>query len=216
VAEAVLAGLRTGAALYGVPVVGGHTTIEEGLPAGLSTFGVGRARSTLRARDARAGDRVTLVTCLEGEMVAGEDGDHFSHLRGPRRDRARSDLDLMPEAAEAGDAWAARDVSMPGVAGSLLQFCESAGGLGCALDLDALPVPPGATLERWLLAFPSYAFLLVGDPVAIAARAAARGLTSASLGTLDDSGVLRLAAGGVEEPVWDLGAEGLTGLRPPS
>ena len=58
---------------------------------------------------------------------------------------------------------------MPGVAGSLLQLCESAGGLGCALDLDRLPVPPGLTLDRWLLTFPSYGFLLVGDPAPLGA-----------------------------------------------
>ena len=71
-------------------------------------------------------------------MVAGAGGrSFFSHLRGPRRRaRAARTSTLLAEAAEAGEAWAARDVSMPGVAGSLLQLCESAGGLGCALDLD--------------------------------------------------------------------------------
>ncbi len=101
---------------------------------------------------------------------------------------------------------------MPGVAGSLLQLCESAGGLGCALDLDALPVPAGVALEEWILAFPSYGFLLVGDPAALAARAAAAGLTCARIGTLDGGGRLRLRAGGAEELVWDLTAEPLTGL----
>jgi selenophosphate synthetase-related protein len=105
---------------------------------------------------------------------------------------------------------------MPGVAGSLLQLCESAGGLGCALDLDALPIPPGLTLDRWLLTFPSYGFLLVGDPEPLGARFAAAGLTLARAGTLDGSGVLRLASGGGEEPVWDLGEHDLTGLRPPA
>lgn len=216
VATAVLDGLRTGAGLYRVPVLGGHTTVERDAAPALSTFAVGRADAPLRAASARPGDAVTLVACLEGEMRPGDGGDHFSHLRGPRRDRARDDLELLPEAAEAGEAWAARDVSMPGLAGSLLQLCESAGGLGCALDLAAVPVPPGTTLERWLLAFPSYAFLVVGDAAALAARAGARGLTAARVGTLDDSGVLRLAAGGDEEPVWDLGAEPLTGLGPGS
>ena len=89
------------------------------------------------------------------------------------------------------------------------------GGLGCALDLDRLPVPPGITLERWLVTFPSYAFLLVGDPPALATRFEAAGLTLAQVGTLDGSGVLRLAAGGDEAPVWDLGEQDLTGLRPP-
>jgi uncharacterized protein len=212
VAGELLAGLRIGAGLYDVPVVGGHATVEEGIPAGLSTFAVGRARSPLSARNARPGDAVTLLACLEGEMLVGAGRSFFSHLRGPRRERAGADLAIVAEAADAGDAWAARDVSMPGVAGSLLQLCESAGGLGCALDLEALPVPAGLPLERWLVTFPSYAFLLVGDPSAIAERAAGAGLAAARVGALDDTGRLRLAAAGEEESVWDLAAEPLTGL----
>ena len=41
------------------------------------------------------------------------------------------------------------------------------------------------------------------------------GFTLAQVGTLDGSGVLRLAADGEEAPVWDLGEQDLTGLRPP-
>ncbi len=216
IAGEILEGLRIGAALYGVPVVGGHATIEGSSAPGLSTFAVGRARAPLAARNARAGDAVSLAVCLEGEMVRGPEGDFFSHLRGPRRDRAEADLALLAEAAEAGEAWAARDVSMPGVAGSLLQFCESAGGLGCALDVEALPVPEGVPLGDWLLAFPSYAFLLAGDEQALAERFGAAGLTLARLGTLDGSGALRLRAAGREEQVWDLSRHDLTGLRPPA
>jgi selenophosphate synthetase-related protein len=214
VAGELLAGLRDGADLYGVPVVGGHATIDAAAAPSLSTFAVGRAIAPLRARNARAGDAVSLVACLEGEMLAGAEGAFFSHLRGPRRSLAREDLALPAAAAEAGEAWAGRDVSMPGVAGSLLQLCESAGGLGIALDLEALPVPAGVALEQWILAFPSYAFLLVGDPDALAARAGAAGLTCGRLGVLDDSGRLRLRAGDEEQLVWDLGAEPLTGLSP--
>ena len=103
---------------------------------------------------------------------------------------------------------------MPGVAGSLLQLCESAGGLGCALDLDALPAPAGLPLGRWLLTFPSFAFLVVGEPEALARRVAPTGLTLARVGALDDGGVLRLRAGGEEAQVWDLAREPLTGMGP--
>ncbi len=197
-----------------MPVVGGHATIEGSAGPGLSTFAVGRAAAPLSARNARPGDAVHLAVCLEGEMVQGPEGLFFSHLRGPRRGRAAADLALLADAAEAGEAWAARDVSMPGIAGSLLQFCESAGGLGCALDMDALPVPPGVALSDWLLCFPSYAFLLAGDPEALAARFGAAGLTLARVGTLDASATLRLRAGDREEPVWDLARRALTGMRP--
>jgi selenophosphate synthetase-related protein len=215
-AEEVLEGLRIGAGLYRVPVLGGHATVEDGAAPALSTFAVGRVRAPLAAANARPGDAVVLVACLEGEVMVGAGSNFFSHLRGPRRDRAADDLALLPDVAEAGDAWAARDVSMPGVAGSLLQLCESAGGLGCALDLDALPAPPGLPLERWLLTFPSFAFLVVGDAEALVGRAGAAGLAAARVATLDATGRLRLAGAGREEPVWDLTDEPLTGFGGPA
>lgn len=215
VAREVLDGLRAGALLYRVPVLGGHTTVEPDQGPALSAFGVGRATSPLRAADAQPGDAVSFVTCLEGEMMGGMGGaSFFSHLRGPRRDRAATDLALLPELAEAGEAWAARDVSMPGIVGSLVQMCESAGRLGCAVDVGAIPVPPGVTLERWLVTFSSYGFLVVGDPAAIAARAAERDLACARIATLDATGAVRVVSGDVEALVWDLASEPLTGLSP--
>ena len=52
---------------------------------------------------------------------------------------------------------------MPGIAGSLLQMIEGA-GTGATLDLDALPRREGAPIERWLLTFPSFGFLLAAAP----------------------------------------------------
>ena len=54
------------------------------------------------------------------------------------------------------------------------------------------------------------------DEQALAERFGAAGLTLARLGTLDDSGALRLRAEGREEQVWDLSRHHLTGLRPPA
>ena len=214
-AREVLEGLRAGAALYRVPVLGGHTTVEPGQQSALSTFAVGRAVEPLRAANAQAGDAVSLVCCLEGELVGGMgQAGFFSHLRGSRRDRVRGDLALLAEAAEAGEAWAARDVSMPGIVGSLVQLCEAAGDLGIVVDVAAIPVPSGVTLERWLVTFPSYGFLVVGDTDALARRFGSAGLTCAPIGALDASGAVRLATGGSEAVVWDLGVEPLTGLRP--
>lgn len=214
-AREVLAGIGAGAALYGVPVVGGHTTVEPGAPPALSAVAVGRAVRPLRGAAARAGDAVCLVACLEGEAVPDAGGGvFFSHLRGPRRGRAAADLGLVADAAEAGEAWSGRDVSMPGLAGSLLQLLEGAGGLGCALDLERVPTPRGLAPHEWLRAFPSYGFLLVGDPESLGRRFGAAGLACAPIGRLDASGRLRLARAGEEALVWDLGEEPLTSLGP--
>lgn len=208
-----LAGVAEGARLYGVPVVGGHTTVAAGEAPALSVFGAGSAVAELSIARAGPGDVLCLITCLEGEALEGADGQVlFSHLRGARRDRAGEDLRRIPEAGAAGEIRAARDVSMPGLAGSLVQMLEGADGLGCALRIADVPRPPGMGLARWLCTFPSYGFLVVGDAGALAARFGGAGLTVAEVGVLDDSAAVRLSDGGREELVWDLAAEPLTGL----
>lgn len=214
VVREVLEGIKLAADLYGVPVVGGHTTVRDG-EAGLSTFAVGRSERPLRAANARPGHAVCLAVSLEGEMVTGPDGAlFFSHLRSNRRLRAAADLALLADLAEAGEGWAARDVSMPGIVGSLLQFLESAGGLGCALEVDAIPTPVGVALEDWIACFPSYAFLICGAPALLHARFGAAGLTCVQIGVLDGSGALRLRDGSDEVVVWDLTTAPLAALRP--
>lgn len=208
----MLDGIKAAADLYGVPVVGGHTTVRAGEPS-LSTFGLGWSGRPLRAENARPTDVLCFLTNLDGEMVAGPDGSlFFSHLRGGRRDQAAADLALLTVIAETGEAWACRDVSMPGLAGSLLQFMESAGGFGCALDVGAIPVPDGIALGDWIVAFPSYGFLLCGDPGRLERRAADAGLTCVQVGVLDGTGRLRLADGAGEVEVWDLRREPLAAL----
>jgi selenophosphate synthetase-related protein len=71
----------------------------------------------------------------------------------------KTDGEALVEVAERGLAHAARDVSMPGIAGSLLQMIEGA-GCGATLDVDAIRGREDAPLERWLLTFPSFGFLL--------------------------------------------------------
>jgi hypothetical protein len=83
------------------------------------------------------------------------------------------------------------------------------------LDLDAVPVPAGVSLERWLCCFPCFAFLLCVPPgleERCLAAFAARGLAAAVAGTLNDTGLLRLRLTGQEATAFDLGTESITNL----
>jgi selenophosphate synthetase-related protein len=214
-AARVLDGLAWAAGLLGVAVAGGHLTI--GGPPALSASCTGAARALLRARDARPGDVLLAAFCLDGTLRDTPGAAIFTSLRDRAPDRLRDDGEALVEVAEAGLCRAARDVSMPGVAGSLLQMLELTGGCGATLDLDRLPRPAGVALDRWLLAFPSFGFVLAAPPERAAAAAAAftrRGLACAPCGAFDGSRVLRLAAGGATAEVWDLAAVPLTRPRP--
>ena len=214
VARRALEGLRHASELYDVPVVGGHLTIHDGPPA-LSAFGLGRASpgKALSVTNAAPGQRLLLAGCTEGMMRA--DFPFFGSF-DQRGTELAGDVRLLAALAESGAAVAAKDVSMAGILGSLGMLLEC-GGLGVTVDLDALPRPDDVGLIDWLGCFPCVVFLLcapAGRETECARRFHDRGLAAGVIGTLDDSGLLRITAGGDTAAVLDVRTEPVTGLRP--
>jgi uncharacterized protein len=210
-AETVLDGIAWAAGLLGVDVVGGHTTI--GSAAALSASCTGVATKPLRGVNARPGDVLLAAFSLEGRYTEGTR--FWSSLRDRAPERLRDDGEALVEVAESGAVHAARDVSMPGVAGSLLQLLETA-GCGATLDIDKLPRPHGVEIELWLMSFPSFGFLLAAPPDRADDATEPflrRGLACAPCGRLDDSRALKLASSGESATVWDLAREPFTHLH---
>ena len=209
----VLEGMRWASGLYDVPVVGGHLTVTEG-PPGLSAFGLGRADFPLSAQAAASGQSLMIGCCLDGQMRP--DFPFFPSF-DERGTKLAGDVRLLAEGAEGGWVAAAKDVSMAGLVGSLAMLLEC-NRLGVSLDLDALPVPAGVTLERWINCFPCLSFLMCVPPgrEEDCLRAfGLRGLAAAAVGTLDDTGLLRLSSAGQTETVFDLAVESVTNLARP-
>jgi uncharacterized protein len=207
-AEAVLDGIAWASGLLGVPVVGGHLTL--GHEPALSASCTGVAARPLRSAEARPGDTLLAAFCTDGRYRG--DGLFFSSLRDRSPEALRDDGEALVELAEAGLCRAARDVSMPGTAGSLLQLIEVA-GCGAVLDVDRLPRPRDVPIERWLLTFPSFGFLLAIRPESADDAAQPflrRGLACAPCGELDSSSSLSLVASGRMTTVWDLAREPFT------
>ena len=214
VIQQVLEGMRWASRLYQVPVVGGHLTITAG-PPGLSAFGLGRADRPLAARAAEPGQSLVVACCVEGRMRA--DFPFFPSF-DERGEQLAGDVRLLAEGARDGWVAAAKDVSMAGLVGSLAMLLEC-NRLGVTLDLDALPVPAGVSLEQWLCCFPCFAFLLcvpAGQEGHCLKAFADRGLAAAVTGTLDATGLLRLRLAGQEATAFDFGTESVTNLARPA
>ncbi len=214
VIQQVLEGMRWAAGLYQVPVVGGHLTVTDGHPA-LSAFGLGRADRPLSAQSAEEGQSLVVGCCIEGTMRA--DFPFFPSF-DERGERLAGDVRLLAEGASRGWVTAAKDVSMAGLVGSLAMLLEC-NRLGVTLDLDAVPVPPGVSLEQWITCFPCFAFLLC-VPAGLEGEClrafADRGLAAAVAGTLDGTGRLRLCSAGRVATAFDLAAESVTNLARPA
>ena len=211
-ADPILAGLSDAAALYGVPVVGGHTNTRA--EAGnLAVAVLGRAGPRLLTSfDAAPGDDLVADIDLRGRFR--DPHPYWDASTGAPGERLRGDLALLPGLAEDGLACAAKDISMAGVVGTALMLleCSKVGGV---IDLDAIPRPDHTPLARWLTAFPSFGYLLGVRPdrtPAVCARFAERGIAAARIGGLDASRVVRVRGGGGEEAVvWDFVASPLIG-----
>ncbi|WP_437547869.1 sll0787 family AIR synthase-like protein [Sorangium sp. So ce367] len=209
--EPVWEGMVAASRAYGVPIVGGHTSARSPYNA-LAVAIAGRARRLITSFAARPGDVLVAAIDLRGEMHA--EHPFWNASTGADPARLRGDLEVLPALAEAGLCDAGKDISMGGVAGTLLMLLETSGA-GAVLDLDAVPRPRDVPLARWLLAFPSYGFLLSVRPEVageVLSAFARRGIASAAVGAVDGSRRLILQAAGERQTLWDLSAEPLTGL----
>jgi len=201
-ADPLLAGLREAASVYGVPIVGGHTNTrtERGQ---LAVAILGRAKRLITSFDASDGDVLVAAIDLRGGFRGASP--YWDATTGAPATRLRADLEILPELAEAGLVAAGKDISMAGLVGTAMMLLESS-GRGGRIEVDAVPCPAGVPLERMLLAFPSFGFLLsVGSAHvgAVLARFAERDIACAAIGTVDRSRKMRLWRDGEDIEIWD-------------
>ncbi|NTA83857.1 sll0787 family AIR synthase-like protein [Agrobacterium tumefaciens] len=182
-ATPVLEGMRAASSAFGVPIVGGHTNIrtERGQ---LSVAIIGRAKKLLTSFDARPGD--VLVAAIDHRGRYREPFNNWEAATDAPPVRLRADLELLPEIAEAGLALSAKDISQGGIVGTAIMMAECS-RVGIDIDVSAIPLPAGVSLDRWLATFPSFGYLLSVAPdkvEAVIARFTARGVTAAAIGSV--------------------------------
>lgn len=210
VTDEVMRGLRDGAAMYDVPIVGGHLTGSAGPPS-LSAFAIGSADRVLSMANVRPGQVLLFACFLDGHLR--DDFPFFTSIDNQAHRLAR-DVRVLAEVASRGLAVAAKDVSMAGSLGSLAMLLEFTRH-GATVDLDRLPMPADTDPLRWLVAFPTYAFWLTAEPhVATTCIEAftANDLVCAPVGEITDDSRLLISAGGRQRELFDLDRETVTGL----
>src|ERR1700683_2232961 len=214
-AEPMLTGMREASLAFGVPVVGGHTNIRTDRSQ-LSVAILGRANRLLTSFDASPGDRLIAAVDLRGRYR--EPFSNWEAATDAPHSRLRGDIELLPAIAEAGLSRAAKDISQGGIVGTAAMLAECS-RLAIDIDLAAVPKPDGVTLERWLLPFPSFGYLISVEPHDVAevtARFTARGIAAADIGTVAHGSRLTVGAGIASETIWDFAQKPLIGAAPPS
>ena len=208
-------GMRDNAKRFNVPIVGGHVQATADEPS-LALAIMGRAKKLITSFDAKPGYALVLVTNMDGRWL---EKSNYWNCTLPRHDaNLVGNLELLPEAAEAGLTCAGKDVSMAGIAGTLVMLAECS-GVGAYIDTDSVPVPGGYDREVWLepflRAFFSYGFLLSAREEKLPELVRpflARGLYAARIGGFRDGSQVMLQQGGRSALLQDWGKQPFIGF----
>jgi AIR synthase-related protein len=212
-AAPVLAGLKAASAAYGVPVVGGHTNVRTDR----SQFSVailGRANKLLTSFDAEPGDVLIVAIDLRGRYR--EPFSNWEAATDAPPARLRGDIELLPAIAEAGLSRAAKDISQGGIVGTAAMLAECS-NVAIEIDVNTIPKPDGVALERWLLTFPSFGYLLSvkrQHASEVIARFAARDIAAAAVGRVSHGSRVSISDGVTSETIWDFATAPLIGAAP--
>jgi uncharacterized protein len=211
ISQPLLAGMVAAAQAYQVPIVGGHTNSHSSYNA-LSVAILGRARRLISSFRAQPGDRLLAAIDLRGQLHSQHPFWNAATKADP--EQLRADLELLPTLAEKGLCNAGKDISMGGIIGTTLMLLETS-NCGAVLDLDGVLVAPDIPLDRWLVSFPSYGFLLSVRPQfvpMVQQMFVDRQISCCDIGEIQADRQLILQSQGESTLFWDFEQAALTGF----
>ena len=210
-AGAIFDGMRAAAERFGVPIVGGHTNLGTDRSQ-LSVAILGKAKTLLTSFDARPGDRLLAAIDLRGRYR--EPFSNWEAATDAPAGRLRGDLELLPMIAEAGLSRAAKDISQGGIVGTAAMLAECS-GVAIDIDVTAVPRPDDVPLDRWLMTFPSFGYLIAapaGTVGTILELFAARGIAAADIGAIRAGSAVTITDGAATKLIWDPAERPLLGF----
>lgn len=212
----IFAGMAEGVRLFGVPVVGGHTHPEGEKSLSVAIIGIAKKDQLIRSDTAKPEDSVIFAIDLDGRT-----GPNSPYSFESVSSKTKEDLKKMYEAPQIlGQhrlATAGKDISNPGLIGTLGMLCE-ASGVGAEVSIGEIIRPNDSeiTLERWLLMHPGTGFVFTAAPEKAeeCLQILREGkMTAAVCGKITQEKKVILRCGNNSAAVFDFEKEGITGIQ---
>jgi putative methanogenesis marker protein 2 len=215
VGEAVLRGMRKGIEKFGVPIIGGHLHPDTPYSAlDVAILGKARKDAVILSSTARSGEAVIAAADLDGAVhprfEINFDSTSFKDKKTLLRQMAS-----MRALGEAGLVRAGKDISNPGLLGTLGMLLETS-RVGALVDLEAVPVPVSLGLFAWLKMYPGMGFVVTArqeDADEVLKVFGRHGLTAAVIGKITEDRRLSIFSGEDREVLFDFATDRVTGIR---
>lgn len=213
IGDAVLRGMKRGIEKFGVPIIGGHLHPDTPYSAlDVAILGKAKKDAVILSSTAKPGETVVAAADLDGS-VHPRFNINFDSTSFKDPQTLRTQLGAMRELGESGVVRAGKDISNPGLLGTLGMLLETSKA-GAVVDLDKIPVPPGLDLPSWLKMYPGMGFVVTTkDPVKAVEVFERRGLKAAEIGRVVAERRLVIRDGASEAVLFDLERDCVTGIR---
>jgi putative methanogenesis marker protein 2 len=214
-AEDVLRGLKKGIEKFDVPIIGGHLHPDTPYSAlDVAILGKAKKEAVILSSTARPWDVVIAAVDLDGKVHPSFQI-NWDTTSFKDREALLRQLGSMPELGERGLVTAGKDISNPGMLGTLGMLLESS-KVGAVVDMDNIPIPRGLDMISWQKMYPGMGFVVTASPEKaeqVVKVFQGRGLTAAEIGQVIEEPRLEMVTGQEKTVLFDFRKEGITGIE---
>jgi hypothetical protein len=216
ITQKVLKGMKTGIDKFNVPIVGGHVHPDTPYSAlDVAILGIAKKDCIIYSSTAKAGDDIVLAIDLDGRVHPSCDLNWDStYFKDPQI--VRKQVSSMVELAENKLLTAGKDVSNPGIIGTLGMLLEVS-GVGADVDMSVMPKPQSLEYEHWLKMYPGMGFIVTCKPEntdKVISVYQDHKLNATKIGKIVSAPRLDIVGGGERATVFDFTIHEITGLGP--
>ncbi|MBK7386640.1 MAG: methanogenesis marker 2 protein [Methanothrix sp.] len=214
-AEKVLRGMKKGIEKFGVPIIGCHLHPDTPYNAlDVAILGKAKKDGVILSSTAKPGEVIIAAYDMDGSphplFAINFDSTSFKESSV-----LAEQLGSMRELGESGLVRAGKDISNPGLLGTLAMLLETS-KVGAVVDVEAIAVPEGLSLVEWLKMYPGMGFVVSTRPEnqeAVLEVFTRRGLTARVIGRITEARRLIIRGREEEAVLFDLAQESVTGIH---
>jgi len=214
VCNRVLAGMSEATKKFDVPVVGGHVHPDTTYNAlDVAIIGTAKTDSIIYSCKAQEGQDVLAAVDLDGRVHPScslcWDTTTMKHPEMLRRQ-----LQTMPRLGQQHLVSAGKDISNPGLLGTLGMLLEVSEA-GAVVELDRIPIPDGMDMHLWLRMYPGMGFVLTVQPQNVQEVVSifeAAGMAAAKIGEITGTRKLEITNNSEKVVVWDFAQDTIMGI----
>lgn len=211
----IMLGISEGVKKFGVPMVGGHLHPDTPyLALDVSITGIVGKDDVITSGGAEIGDMVLVAMDLDGQQHPDFplNWDTTTHKTA---ELVQDQIMAMNELGKKHLLTAGKDVSNPGIIGTLGMLLE-ASGVGATIELGKIPRNPAVEWDEWLKVYPGSGFVMtakeenVDDCIEILEKV---NITTKVAGRIIGEKQLNLTHEGQERTVFDFNKDMIIGIK---